>query len=252
MGSSAQRMKADNKRAGKKGSLPKDQQFVQLINAFRAEPAWLALSFGARCLYVELKALYNGNNNGRIMCSARFAALALGCSKNNLTGYFRDLQDKGFIVETKGGSLGSEGRGHGRLWRLTELGFMGDRPTKNYRDWKPAKNKSLSQVLGRSVPSSGTVAAEGVPSSGTGCPKGWDGNGVKPPKSVPSSGTMYYTRGKGKAAAAPDSVCNKPPKAAKPSPKSSESKNCGEFVGTTRRFTTTTTTKPKRTGIVLN
>ncbi len=43
MGSSPQRMKADNKRSGKKGSPPKDQQFVQLINAFRAEPAWLAL-----------------------------------------------------------------------------------------------------------------------------------------------------------------------------------------------------------------
>lgn len=104
MGSSAQRMKADNKRAGKKGSLPKGQQFVQMFNAFRAEPAWLALSFGARCLYVEIKALYNGhNNNGRIMCSARFAANTLGCSKNSVTGYFRDLQAKGFIVETKGG-----------------------------------------------------------------------------------------------------------------------------------------------------
>ena len=46
MGSSPQRMKADNKRAGKKGSLPKDQQFVQLINSFRQESAWLALSLG--------------------------------------------------------------------------------------------------------------------------------------------------------------------------------------------------------------
>ena len=51
----------DNLRARncKKATLPKDQQFVQLINSFRQEPAWLALSFGARCLYIELKALYN-------------------------------------------------------------------------------------------------------------------------------------------------------------------------------------------------
>ncbi len=187
MGTSAQRMKADSKRAGKKGSLPKDQQFVQLINAFRQEPAWLALSFGARCLYVEMKALYNGTNNGRLMCSARFAAEALGCSKNSLTGYFRDLQDKGFIVETKGGSLGTEGRGHGRLWRLTELGFMGDMPTKNYREWKPAKNKRLYQVLGQGVPKVGTVSTEGVPKVGTGYPKGWDRNGVKPTQKCPKN-----------------------------------------------------------------
>ena len=221
MGSSAQRMKADNKRAGKRGSLPKDQQFVQLINNFRAEPAWLALSFGARCLYVEMKALYNGNNNGRLMCSARFAAEALGCSKNNLTGYFRDLQDKGFIIETKGGSLGSEGRGHGRLWLLTELGFMGDMPTKNYREWKPAKNKSLYQVLGQGVPSSRTVSTEGVPKVGTGCPKGWDGNRVKPTQKCPKNRYNLIYQGEGDAAPAAHASAN------------------GDFIGEPRKFTGT-------------
>ncbi len=120
MGSSAQRMKADNKRAGrgKKGSPPNNQKFVQLFNHLRTEPAWLALSFGARCLYIEMKALYNSYNNGRIMVSTRFAAQALSCNKDSVTGYFRELQDKGFIVETRGGCLGLNGRGHGRLWRL--------------------------------------------------------------------------------------------------------------------------------------
>ncbi len=149
MGSSAQRLKTDSPGRGKKGSPPKDQQFVQLFNGLRAEPAWLALSFGARCLYVELKALYNGhNNNGRLMCSARFAAKVLGCSRTSATGYFRELQEKGFVVETKGGSLGSDGRGQGRMWRLTELGFMGEKPTTDYLDWKP-------------------VGTEGVPKTGT-------------------------------------------------------------------------------------
>ena len=86
MGSSAQRMKADNKQArkGKKGSLPKDQQFVQLFNAFRQEPAWLALTYGARCAYVEVKAEHNGQNNGRIMCSVRFLQDRLGCSLSSI------------------------------------------------------------------------------------------------------------------------------------------------------------------------
>ncbi len=219
MGSSPQRMKADNKRAGKKGSLPKDQQFVKLINAFRAEPAWLALSFGARCLYVEMKALHNGhNNNGRLMCSARFAAKALSCSKNSVTGYFRELQEKGFVVETAGGCLGSDGKGKGRLWRLTELGFMGDRPTMDYTRWAPQKNKTPSQVLGQSVPSSGTVAAEVVPSSGTGCPKGWDGNGAKPAHKCPKNRDDLIYQGEGEAARA-----------------SAE----GEFIGEPRKFAAT-------------
>lgn len=89
-----------------------------------------------------MKALYNGyDNNGRIMFSARLAAEALNCNKDSATAYFKDLKQKGFIVETKGGYLGVDGRGKGRLWRLTEIGFMGDRPTKDYRKWKSEKTK---------------------------------------------------------------------------------------------------------------
>ncbi len=61
----------------------------------------------------------------------------------------------------------------------------------------PEKNKTLSQFLGRSVPISETVGTEGVLKTGTGCPKNWDGNGVKPPKSVPRTGPILYTRGEG-------------------------------------------------------
>jgi len=165
MGSSQQRMRADKKRARaqrNKGALPKDMQFVQLINAFRQEPAWLALSFGARLLYVEIKALYNGYNNGRIMCSARHAADAIGCNKSTVAGYFRDLQEKGFIVMSKGGFLGLGGRGQGRLWRLTEIGFMGERPTKDYRNWKPEKTKPLYGSTGQYVRRDRTVSDKGV------------------------------------------------------------------------------------------
>ena len=144
MGSSPQRMKADNKRAGKKGSLPKDQQFVQLINSFRQEPAWLALSYGTRCLYIEIKGLHTGFNNGRIMCSVRHAVTMLRCSNSSAERFLKELQTKGFIVEMKRGVLGIDGHGAGTLWRLTELGCTGvndNRPTKDYRNWKPAKTK---------------------------------------------------------------------------------------------------------------
>jgi hypothetical protein len=218
MGSSAQRGRADNKRAGKKGTLPKDQLFVLLINAFRQEPAWRDLSFGARSLYVELKALYNGyNNNGRLMCSARYAAQTLGCSKNSVTGYFKELQANGFIVETQGGYLGVDGRGQGRLWRLTELGFMGDMPTKEYKNWVPPKNKLPYQDLGQRVPKAGTASAKGVPKAGTGRPKGWDGNGAKTADECPKNRDDLIYQGEGETDRA--------------------SVN-GGFVGEPRRFTT--------------
>jgi len=36
--------------------------------------AYLSLSLGARCLLVELKALYTGNNNGRLFMSGASGA----------------------------------------------------------------------------------------------------------------------------------------------------------------------------------
>ena len=69
----------------------------------------------------------------------------------------RENQGHGFIGETRPGGRGVEGKGKGKRWRLTELGFMGDQPTKNYRDWKPQKNKTPSYVGGQGVLLGGTV-----------------------------------------------------------------------------------------------
>ena len=230
MGSSAQRMKADNKRAGKKGSLPKDQQFVQLINAFRQEPAWLALSFGARCLYVEIKAIYNGQNNGRIMCSVRHAARIVGSTPKSAEKFLREIQGHGFIVETTPGALGVEGKGKGKLWRLTELGFMGDQPTKNYRDWKPQKNKTPSYVGGQGVLRRGTGKAPGVLRRGTGCPTRGDSKGGKTAPDCPTRGDNLIYQGEGDAAPAAHASAN------------------GDFIGEPRKFTATIGGRPVRGG----
>jgi hypothetical protein len=238
-------MKADNKRARKKGSLPNDQQFVQMINSFRQEPAWLALSFGARCLYVEIKAIYNGQNNGRIMCSIRHGAEMISSTRRSAERFLRELQDHGFIVETAPGFLGVNGKGKGRLWRLTELGFMGERPTKNYRDWQPQKNRTPSPLGGQSVLRRGTGKALGVLLGGTGCPTRGDSKGGKTAPDCPTRGDNLIYQGEGDdAAVVSPSAGNEPAKPARPSPKSNESKKVGEFVGEPRRFTTTI--KPKR------
>ena len=51
-----------------------DEYFVQIYHQFLDEPAWLALSFGARCLYVLLKSYYNSQNNGKLFLNTSAAA----------------------------------------------------------------------------------------------------------------------------------------------------------------------------------
>ena len=124
--------------------------FVQVLKVTLKEPAWLDLSFGARCLYILLKSYYNGSsNNGRLYLSHRKAATELGCNKDSVPRWFSELETHGFIVKTKGSSLGSDGNAEAAHWRLTEIGCLGEPPTKDYRKWTPCAAK---QPRGRRRP----------------------------------------------------------------------------------------------------
>ena len=103
------------------------------------------MSTGARVLYVSLKRRYSPNykNNGRIYLSQRRAAAEIGSSTNQITRWFRELQHYGFIVQTKPGYLGLEGKGRAAHWRLTEVAYMrgtsskgmDDMPTMDFLKW---------------------------------------------------------------------------------------------------------------------
>ena len=139
------------------------QPYIQVLKPTLKEPAWKALSYGARCLYITLKSYYLGDNNGRIYLGVRKAAQDLGASRSSTERWFHDLILHGFIVPTRGGFLGSNGKGTATSWRLTEIGFMGEQPTKDYKDWPNIKNRIPSQKSVQSVPKIGT----GVPKNGT-------------------------------------------------------------------------------------
>lgn len=196
----------DNKMKREQGGVPLESRFVQVINSFRREPAWMALSMTARVAYIEIKSRFNGyDNNGRILVSVRWLAEELGCGKNTAHKAIRDLEEKGFIVRMGGGGIGLDGVGSGTLWRLTELGYMGDRPTQDYRNWRP-KNKSPSPKRGQSVPKTGILSEVGVPKSGTECPQNRDKEGAdtavhSSPKRGQSS--IYHGVVVGDAAAVP-------------------------------------------------
>jgi hypothetical protein len=117
-----------------RGRLP---PFVPLLKDTLNTPAWRAMSHGARSLYVALKARYNINlhNNGRLFLSQRDASRELGSGRNEVARWFCELQHFGFIVQTKGGSIGLNGKGTAPHWMLTECGYMKELPTRDFTKW---------------------------------------------------------------------------------------------------------------------
>jgi hypothetical protein len=123
--------------------------FVPLLIDTLDTPAWKAMSHGARSLYVALKRQYNvqSHNNGRMFLSQRKAAHDVGSHHNEIARWFRELQHYGFIVKTAPGYLGGDRKGKAPRWRLTELGYMHNPPTRDFRRWngtafKDQKTKS--------------------------------------------------------------------------------------------------------------
>ena len=117
--------------------------FVPLLKDTLASPAWRAMSHGAKALYVALKCRYNSgqHNNGRVFVSQRTASQEIGSSYAEIARWFRELQYYGFLVQTKGGSLGLNGKGTAPHWRLTECGYMNDPPTRDFARWDGTKFK---------------------------------------------------------------------------------------------------------------
>jgi hypothetical protein len=106
-------------------------------------PAWRAMSHGARSLFIALKRRYSTNfhNNGRIYLSQRNASKEIGSGTEEITEWFRELQHYGFIVMTTRGHLGVEGAGKAPHWRLTDVGYMKDFPTRDFLKWDGTKFK---------------------------------------------------------------------------------------------------------------
>jgi hypothetical protein len=113
--------------------------FVPYLKETMREPAWKIMSLGARLLYLHIKVRYNiqSHNNGKLYLPTRIAAEELGGSNlRNIGRWFRELQHYGFIVMMDAGCLGVEGKGRAPRWRLTELGYMKDPPTRDYTRWQ--------------------------------------------------------------------------------------------------------------------
>ena len=115
----------------------KTELFVKVMLETLDAPAWRALSHGARSLYVALKRRCRNDlrNNGKIFLSQRQAEIELGSKRRYLARWFRELEFYGFTVMTRPGFLGVEGKGKAPHWRLTELGYKNDPPTRDFLNW---------------------------------------------------------------------------------------------------------------------
>lgn len=128
----------------------KSGRFVQLTHHLLDTPAHRSLDPVARWLYVELKRLYNGHNNGEIGLGVRAAALALHVSKNTAQRAFRDLEDRGFIRLGQPSTF--DQKRLSREWLLTE--YHDDRdgaaPLRDYLRWKAASHVGVEHGTGKS------------------------------------------------------------------------------------------------------
>jgi hypothetical protein len=130
-------------------SKQKSPPFVMIQRTVLDSPAWRAMSHGARSLYLALRRRYNNDfhNNGKIYLSVRIASKEIGASKNSVAVWYHELRHYGFIVMTKPGNLGLNGAGRAAHWRLTELGYLKEHPTRDFERWDGTLFEP-SQILG--------------------------------------------------------------------------------------------------------
>jgi hypothetical protein len=105
--------------------------------------AYGSLTTHARALLVELKALYNGTNNGELFLSVRRAAERLGIGKNLAARCFKELQDRGFIRVKRPAAFNMKSgarRGEATIWILTEYAVGDALPTKDFMRWQAPMN----------------------------------------------------------------------------------------------------------------
>lgn len=81
----------------------KTEQFLRIPHYLIYSVAWRELSPVARASFIEIAALYNGSNNGRLAVSTRALGQRLKRTKSTAATALRELEDSGFIVSKKFG-----------------------------------------------------------------------------------------------------------------------------------------------------
>ncbi|MHA6289136.1 DeoR family transcriptional regulator [Maricaulis sp. CAU 1757] len=120
-----------------KGRRVKGGQFVPLSYPMAHSDAWRSLGGASAKVYVELRSRFNGGNNGDLSLSYGEAADLLGLGKSTVRRAFEELQAKGFVVKTDGGSW------YGRkaaTWAVTDRPLVpGGASPNTWQGWRYPK-----------------------------------------------------------------------------------------------------------------
>ncbi len=136
---------------GRKSSGP---PFVQLHKWLMATAAWQHLAPNDRCVYIAIKARFNGTNNGTIAFSAREAGAAINASHHTGNRSLNSLVEHGFLTVTEDSDFNRKLK-MARTYLLTEL--PDDRPnksriaTKDFASWKPPKIQNTVALVNSTV-----------------------------------------------------------------------------------------------------
>jgi hypothetical protein len=131
-------------RMNKKGRSGRGGQWIPLPYPLVQSLAWRSLSGSAVKVFLELRSRFNGGNNGDLSVSYTDAAKLLGLSKSTVSRAFRELEAKGFIVNTSPGSW------YGRraaTWAVTtEPLHLPCAELRARHDWKRWNGERLASV----------------------------------------------------------------------------------------------------------
>ena len=157
-----------------------DGPFVPLPLAILDAPAWRAMDFIARALWLALrrKLRNDGLNNGKIWLSCRDAAEEIGGNKDTITRRYAELEHYGFLRKTTEGFLGADGCGIAPHYRFTDLAHGTHPATRDYEKWDgsifenpPRKSgwKKQNPVLRRRTPRIARSDIRKIPNRGFVC-----------------------------------------------------------------------------------
>lgn len=149
---------------GKNGRSKVGPPFVQIRHYLMDSEAWKALTPAERSVYLAMRRLYHGVNNGQIGLGARRAADLAGISKNTACKCFAGLIEKGFVECVTPGGFNTNDRRQTE-WRLTDerCDVTGALPSKAFMKWRQTNTnprKTTSQSRDTQVPIEGQFSQE--------------------------------------------------------------------------------------------
>lgn len=150
-------------RTNKTGRSRGGGRFVQLHHFMMQTAAWRSLQPQDRAIYLEIAALYDGANNGRLALGVRAAADRANVNKDTAAKCFARLLDRGFIECAQAGRFSQNAR-QATEWRLTQFKCdrSGDLPSKAFMKWTPETAKHSPLISDTRSPRFGQSTAEKV------------------------------------------------------------------------------------------